>query len=211
MTLTNPIHRPDHFLYLLARCVKASVRYNSDGEFNQSPDNRRKGRRPGSMRKEIFRVSHLLKGRTRVTSGDYQEILDSVTGKDLVYMDPPYQGTSGGKDPRYYSSLGRDELVDFLHTLNRRQVMYMLSYDGRRGSRTYGKQLPGSLNLRRLEINAGRSTQSTLLGSKDVTYESLYISPALATHLNYPISETRNGPGVPGISLFPTQLKLGPV
>lgn len=39
----NKTGRADYFLYLLARCVKASVRYNSYGEFNQSPDNRRKG------------------------------------------------------------------------------------------------------------------------------------------------------------------------
>lgn len=41
--------RPDRFLYLLVRCVKASVRYNAYGEFNQSPDNRRKGTRPSTM------------------------------------------------------------------------------------------------------------------------------------------------------------------
>jgi len=30
----NCTHRPDYLLYLLARCVKASVRYNPKGEFN---------------------------------------------------------------------------------------------------------------------------------------------------------------------------------
>jgi DNA adenine methylase len=39
----NATQCPHHFLYLLARCVKAAVRYNRKGEFNQSPDNRRKG------------------------------------------------------------------------------------------------------------------------------------------------------------------------
>ena len=34
----NRTGRPDYLLYLLARCVKASVRYNANGEFNQSPD-----------------------------------------------------------------------------------------------------------------------------------------------------------------------------
>lgn len=42
----NLTGRPDCFLYLLARCVKASVRYNANGEFNQSPDNRRRGAAP---------------------------------------------------------------------------------------------------------------------------------------------------------------------
>ena len=56
----NKNKKSEHFLYLLARCVKASVRYNSKGEFNQSPDNRRKGRKPESMRSEILVVSGSL-------------------------------------------------------------------------------------------------------------------------------------------------------
>jgi DNA adenine methylase len=52
--------RPDYFLYLLARCVKGSVRYNANGEFNQSPDNRRKGMRPDFMRSNIIAVSMLM-------------------------------------------------------------------------------------------------------------------------------------------------------
>src|ERR1700723_2680727 len=42
----NRTGKPDRFLYLLARCVKASVRYNADAAFNQSPDNRRMGALP---------------------------------------------------------------------------------------------------------------------------------------------------------------------
>ena len=46
----NETRRPGYLLYLLARCVKAAVRYNSNGEFNQSPDNRRKGAHPDTIR-----------------------------------------------------------------------------------------------------------------------------------------------------------------
>ena len=53
----NRTHDPDLFLYLLARCVKASIRYNATGDFNQAPDNRRKGRHPVSMREEILGFS----------------------------------------------------------------------------------------------------------------------------------------------------------
>ena len=34
--------------------------------------------------------------------------------------------------------------------------------------------------LAHIEVHAGRSTQATLLGRDDDTYESLYLSPALA-------------------------------
>ena len=63
-TQFNQTQRPDYLLYLLARCVKASVRYNAYGEFNQSPDNRRKGARPDTMRENIVGASRLLKGKT---------------------------------------------------------------------------------------------------------------------------------------------------
>lgn len=181
----NETKRPDYFLYLLARCVKASVRYNSKGEFNQSPDNRRKGRNPRQMRNDILASSSLLRGRTTITDKDYREVLESVVQGDLVYMDPPYQGVCGNRDPRYYSGVTFEELVQALRDLIRREISFLLSYDGRRGEKTYGKELPSELNLYRMEIRAGRSTQSTLLGGSDVTYESLYLSPRLVERLEH--------------------------
>jgi len=208
----NKTHRPDYFLYLLARCVKASVRYNAAGEFNQSPDNRRKGRRPTSMRQEILGVSTLLRGKTIVTSGDYTDILDVVSESDLVYMDPPYQGTSQNKDPRYYSGLNLNELIEFLAELNKRQILFLLSYDGRTGKKTYGAELPPNLNLHKIEIHAGRSSQSTLLGKKAETYESLYVSPALTQRLQADQNERVDelSPwGKAHFDTYPKQLELG--
>ena len=180
----NATGRPDLFLYLLARCVKASVRYNSNGEFNQAPDNRRKGRHPDSMREEIEAVSQLLKGKVEITSGDFSSIQGYLNPiSDIVYMDPPYQGTSGRRDSRYCSGVTVSALINFISELNAQDVMFILSYDGRKGSKTYGEILPANLNLTRIEIDAGRSTQSTLLGEQDVTYESLYISSALIERL----------------------------
>lgn len=56
----NKTHKPEYFLYLLARCVKAAIRYNGDGEFNNSPDNRRKGAHPDTMRERIVGAATLL-------------------------------------------------------------------------------------------------------------------------------------------------------
>lgn len=179
----NRTGRTDYFLYLLARCVKASVRYNSNGEFNQSPDNRRRGRNPREMRDDIFAVSHLFSSRVRLTSLDYKRAL-AVAGKaDLVYMDPPYQGTCGKRDPRYCSGVEFSEFTQELARLTERGVSFILSYDGRTGDKTYGKPLPESLDLHRIELDAGRSSQSTLLGRADVTYESLYLSEPLVLRL----------------------------
>lgn len=176
----NAESRPDLLLYLLARCVKASVRYNAEGEFNQSPDNRRKGRRPQSMRENIYAVSRLLKGRIRITSCDFTSTIGILNpSTDLLYMDPPYQGTSGGRDSRYCSGVDLAALIGFLEELNSRNAMFVPSCDGRKGSKAYGRRLPAELNLVHVFIEAGRSTQSTLLGRRDVTLESLYLSPSL--------------------------------
>ena len=179
----NNEHDPADFLYILARCVKAAIRYNANGEFNNTPDNRRKGARPAEMRRRIFDTSDLLRKRTRLTAWDYKKVLDQCTDEDLVYMDPPYQGVCGNRDQRYLPKVNHDELCDELATLNDRHIMFAVSYDGRTGTRTYGEPMPDCLKLTHLEIRVGRSTQATLLGRTDVTFESLYLSAALSASL----------------------------
>jgi DNA adenine methylase len=179
----NQTGEPGDFLYLLARCVKASIRYNAYGQFNQSPDNRRRGMNPDTMEWHIYRASRLLKGRVRISAQDYGQVLDSVSPTDVVYMDPPYQGVCGNKDPRYLDGVAFDEFATALERLNDRGISYIVSYDGRTGTKTFGRKLPASLRLEHVEVSAGRSTQATLLGRDDITYESLYISPALAARL----------------------------
>lgn len=189
----NKTKKPDYLLYLLARCVKASIRYNSKGEFNQSPDNRRLGRNPDQMRDDIFAVSNLFRERTVLTSDDYRTILEPVTQNDLVYMDPPYQGVCSNGDPRYYSSgIEFDVFMQVLKTLNYGRISFILSYDGRTGEKTHGKTLPAELELDKIEVDAGRSTQSTLLGRSDVTYESIYLSKALVNRLGIHPHELAN-------------------
>jgi DNA adenine methylase len=163
--------------------VKASVRYNSEGEFNQSPDNRRLGMNPETMRWHIFAASNLLKGRTVVTAQDYREALKDVRREDIVYMDPPYQGVCKNRDPRYVSLLDFESFTATLDQLNSRNISYIVSYDGRTGDSSYGKPMPQSLKLVHIEIDAGRSSQATLLGRDHNTYESVYLSPALVARI----------------------------
>lgn len=170
---------PVKFLYLVARCVKNAIRFNADGEFNQSADNRRLGMKPKKFTAEAQLASAILKKKTRLISGDFRETLASAGPDDLVYIDPPWQGTSLKKDPRYAYLLDMDNLVDGLSDLNERGVPFLLSFDGACGSKTYGKELPDSLGLQRVGLEAGRSSQATLLGRDDVTIESLYLSPSL--------------------------------
>ncbi len=180
----NRTQDPRLLLYLLARCVKGSVRYNSQGLFNQSPDKRRLGTHPQTMGKNILEVSMLMRGRSAVTSLDYRDVLAAVQETDVVYMDPPYQGVCGEGDARYVTGIAADDFIDALDGLNRKGIRYLISYDGKLGEKSYGEMLPEHLNLTRIEIEAGRSSQATLLGRNDETVESLYISKTLAREVD---------------------------
>lgn len=179
----NKSHNPYQLLYLLARIVKGSVRYSSDGQFNQSADNRRSGMRPNTMRQNIFGVSALLSKKTTLSSVDFREAIKKAKESDLVYMDPPYQGTSFTRDHRYFNGLSYDDFVEALSLMNENNISYIISYDGITGDKTHGKLLPESLYLKHLHIYAGRSSQATLLGNSHETIESLYLSPSLVSRL----------------------------
>ncbi|HLW77357.1 MAG TPA: DNA adenine methylase [Bryobacteraceae bacterium] len=166
---------PAKLLYLLARCVKNAVRFNPAGEFNQSPDRRRTGKLPGTLRGELQGAHRALTGRCAVVAGDFSALIEAAREGDFFYLDPPYQGTSGGRDPRYFSSVSRDRIVDALETLNRKRVPFLLSYDGSCGDRSYGAALPARI-ARRILLDAGRSSQATLNGRAERTVESLYVS-----------------------------------
>jgi DNA adenine methylase len=180
----NDTKQPEYLLFLLAKCVKAAVRYNAQGGFNQSPDKRRLGRNPSLMRDDILRVSQLLKGKVQLHSTDYQNVLDLATADDLVYMDPPYQGTGVNGGFNYAGNIEFDNFVVSLFELNNNNVPYILSYDGRTGDKTYGSPLPDNLNLTKIEINAGRSSQATLLKRSEITYEAVFLSPALVSKID---------------------------
>ena len=167
-------------LYLLARCVKNAVRFNAAGAFNQSADHRRLGTKPERMKRHILLAHQHLKGRTRAVATDFSATLAAAKPGDLVYLDPPYQGTSQGKDRRYVASLTRERLISELERLRSRGVATIVSYDGSTGTRRYGTPLPAELGLRRIELKAGWSSQATLNGRRAQTVESLYLSPEVA-------------------------------
>lgn len=176
----NDTPTPAAFLYLVARCVKNSIRFNVDGKFNQSPDNRRLGVKPSRLALEVLAASNLLRNRVTIQTADFQDVIRNASPDDVIYMDPPWQGTSSKRDSRYAYLLNLDKLIDALGTLNKRNIPYLLSFDGSCGKRIYGQSLPEELKLKKILLYAGRSSQATLLGREEHTVESLYISPALS-------------------------------
>ena len=170
---------PELMLYLLARCVKGSVRYGSNGNFNQSPDKRRHGTTPNKLANNLLAVSSLLKNRCSFSAKDYRDVFASARSGDILYMDPPYQGVSNKRDNRYFSGVPYAEFVEALYNLNTKGIDYIISYDGTCGDRGYGEELPKDLNCRKFLLCAGLSTQSTFLGRREMTYEALYVSKGL--------------------------------
>lgn len=171
----NADRSPSKLLYLLARCVKNAVRFNPSGDFNQSPDKRRTGTRPLLMKAELFAAHQILAGRCRAVHGDFMTLFEAAEPGDFFYLDPPYQGTSGGRDQRYIAGVSRERMVEGLTILNAKRIPFILSYDGSCGDRTYGDPLPSSV-AHRILLDVGRSSQATLNGRDDVTIESLYVA-----------------------------------
>jgi DNA adenine methylase len=178
----NADRHPAKLLYLLARCVKNAVRFNPAGDFNQSPDKRRTGTKPKTMKAELFAAHRLLAGKCQAMHADFSTLFSWAQEGDFYYLDPPYQGTSGGRDRRYIAGVSRDQMIKGLSILNERRIPFILSYDGSCGETDYGEPLPETV-ARRILLDVGRSSQATLNGRDDVTVESLYVSHVL------PISE----------------------
>ncbi|MEO8652391.1 MAG: DNA adenine methylase [Hyphomicrobiaceae bacterium] len=176
----NAASDPVDLLYLICRCVKNAVRFNAKGDFTQSVDRRRLGMHPDRMEAAITGAALMLRGRTEVRSGDWLSTTADAGAKDFVYLDPPYLGTTVGRDKRYARQLGQDRLIAGLESLLERRARFALSYDGMTGERTYGAPLPDALGLNRLLLDAGWSSQATLSGRAERTVESLYLSPDLA-------------------------------
>lgn len=180
----NDAPEPADFLYLLNRIVKGALRYGRDGRMNQGPDNRRLGAKPNVVRTRLRRVSALMAG-TEVVTGSYEDVLASVNpDTDVVYMDPPYQGTTVSRDRRYISGLNRAHFEEQLALLIERGVRFIVSYDAITTDDKYGERLDPALGLTHVHVTSGTSAQGTLVGNAHMSVESLYLSPTLAKNLD---------------------------
>ncbi|SIC59603.1 DNA adenine methylase [Mycobacteroides abscessus] len=179
----NATQDPALLLYLLARIVKAAVRYGKGGEFNQSADNRRLGAKPSNMRERINIASALLAGHVEISTESYEHPLIDAPTDAVVYMDPPYQGTTDVPDHRYLNGLKYDAFSKSLQAAVDNDVSFIVSYDVVRDDNKYGQPLPASIGLLHRNVLVGPSSQATLLGRSEQSIESLYLSPALVDRL----------------------------
>lgn len=168
----NRERNPLDLNFLTRTCVNGIIRFNSDGEFNNSFHLSRRGMTPDKFRRVVHLWSRAIQ-EVAFVCGDYRETLDSVRSCDFVYLDPPYAASR----QRYIQNLNLDEFFETLERLNRKGVKWALSFDGRRGRKDYVHAVPKSLYKERFSLPNGNSPVGKVLnGPVERVHESLYIN-----------------------------------
>jgi len=168
----NETKNPKHLFFLSRTCVNGLIRFNSDGEFNNSFHLSRPGINPKRMGPIITEWSRDIQN-VEFVSGEYNVTTSDVSQGDFVYLDPPYFNTIS----RYYGSIDYDRFLDFLKDLNDRDVKYALSYDGHSGDTDYTVDLPEWAYEEHLMLSSGNSSFKNVMDQEVAEVkESLYLN-----------------------------------
>lgn len=168
----NKNHCFNDLLFLSRTCVNGLIRFNKNGEFNNSLHHTRKGIDPKRLETILANWSKRLQG-IEFRSGDYWSTTQDVQKGDFVYLDPPYFNTKG----RYFGAIDFERFLEYLAWLNGKKIGYALSFDGKRGDRDYLVALPKELYKRHLMLPSGNSSFKKVMGKKsEIVFESLYLN-----------------------------------
>ena len=168
----NKKNLPQDLLFLSRTCVNGLIRFNNNGDFNNSPHYSRRGIKPESLRKIIFDWSERIKN-VEFIFGDYRITTASAKSGDIVYLDPPYFHNKG----RYFGTINFESFIKYLEELNDRGIKYILSFDGKRGEKNYTVELPKNLYREHIFLPSGNSTFKNVIDKKtEKVVESLYLN-----------------------------------
>ena len=168
----NAEPNPCDLNFLMRTCVNGIVRFNRLGHFNNSFHLSRRGMNPSRFDIVVRAWCDRLQG-VDFFNLDYKELLCDLRKGDLVYLDPPYANTV----QRYVQLVDPVELCGELELLNSRDVRWMLSFDGVRGSRDMRVTLPDGLYKRHVLLSSGCSAvKKVLSGPIEQVTESLYLN-----------------------------------
>jgi DNA adenine methylase len=159
-------------LFLSRTCVNGLIRYNHQGNFNNSLHYSRKGTNPDKIEKAIFDVSNIIQDYT-FFEGDYSEILGKVTADSLIYLDPPYYNTKS----MYYGKIDYEPLWFFIRQAKDKGAKVAMSFDGTTNNKDYKAIVPNDLFKRNILIKSGKSTFNKVIDKvQNEVYESLYLT-----------------------------------
>lgn len=163
---------PEDLLFLCRTCVNGLIRFNEQGNFNNSLHYSRKGINPKSLREIILDWSKNIQN-IEFYADSYENTTKSALAGDVVYLDPPYFHTKG----RYYGTIDFEKFLAYLENLNIRGVKYLLSFDGKRGKEDYTVKLPKELYKRHIFLPSGNSTFKKVIDKEnEKVFESLYLN-----------------------------------
>ena len=124
------------FHFLTRTCVNGLIRYNTNGEFNNSMHKNRPGINPKSFRDIILKWSYFIKD-VEFRNTDYRNTLADANKNDFVFLDPPYGGT---KDRYTKTEFNLSEFYNELERLNSIGAKWILTFDGTAGNREHDIQ-----------------------------------------------------------------------
>lgn len=168
----NEQQSPLDLNFLMRTCVNGIMRLNSRGEFNNSFHLSRRGMAPARFR-QVVQAWRRVIGQVVFVCQDYEATVSEAQAGDFVYFDPPYAGNR----QRYAANLDVERFFGVLESLNRRDVKWALSFDGRRGDRDLTHPVPPKLYRRQLFLPNGNSAVHKVLnGPLEAVHEALYLN-----------------------------------
>lgn len=168
----NKSRSPEDLLFLSRTCVNGLIRFNVNGDFNNSLHHTRPGISPDSLEKIIMDWSKHIQG-AEFIAADYTITTETAKVGDLIYLDPPYFHTKG----RYYGTIDFYAFLGYLEHLNSKGIKYMLSFDGIRGEDNFTVELPKELYTRHEFIPSGNSSFKKVMDKASIqVLESLYLN-----------------------------------
>ena len=168
----NKTHSPEDLLFLSRTCVNGLIRFNANGDFNNSLHHTSPGISPDRLQEIIMDWSKHIQG-AEFIAADYAITTETAKEGDLIYLDPPYFHTKG----RYYGTIDFDAFLAYLEQLNSKGIQYMLSFDGIRGEDDFTVELPKELYKRHAFIPSGNSSFKKVMDKESVkVLESLYLN-----------------------------------
>ena len=175
------------FYWITRTCFNGLIRYNpKTNHFNASFH---VGGRFGITPNELQLVfeswgcvidSFIKNGGTiEFVNKSYNDIICDAKEGDVVYMDPPYENTTG---MYFCKELDTKYFWNVLSKLNDRKVKWLLSYDGISGNNDLTVDVP-HLYVRHEYVNSGHSSFKKLKSkttkekkNKDIVKDSLYMN-----------------------------------
>lgn len=175
------------FYWITRTCFNGLIRYNpKTNHFNASFHvGGRFGITPNELQ-SVFEswgcvIDSFIKngGTIEFVNKSYNDVICDAKEGDVVYMDPPYENTTG---MYFCKELDTKYFWNVLSKLNDRKVKWLLSYDGISGNNDLTADVP-NLYVCHEYVNAGHSSFKKLKSkttkekkNKDIVKDSLYMN-----------------------------------